>query len=116
MERSAWAWMPATALLLCGVDLAPCAAQPPLPPSSGALALDPATSPGGPARPNPLATDLKLKAAPLEPTDVGFPIDLATALRLSDARPLVVAAAQAGVWVAEADLNKAKVLWIPTLN
>jgi outer membrane protein TolC len=45
-----------------------------------------------------------------------FPINLATALRLTDARPLVVAAAQASVWMAEADLTRAKVLWIPTLN
>jgi outer membrane protein TolC len=45
-----------------------------------------------------------------------LPISLAAALRLSDARPLVVAAAQASVWVAEADLTRAKLLWIPTLN
>ncbi len=50
------------------------------------------------------------------PTDVRFPINLATALRLSDARPLIVAAAQASVWVAEADLSQARVLWLPTLN
>ena len=43
-------------------------------------------------------------------------INLATALRLSDARPLLVAAAQASVWVAEAELTRAKVLWVPTLN
>ena len=58
----------------------------------------------------------KLKAAPLESTDLRFPINLATALRLSDARPLIVAAAQASVWVAEAELTRAKVLWVPTLN
>ena len=58
---------------------------------------------------------MKLKSAPLEPTDVSFPISLATALRLSDARPLVVAAAQARVWVAEAQLTRAKLLWVPTL-
>ena len=57
-----------------------------------------------------------LKAAPLEPTDLRFPINLATALRLSDARPLIVAAAQASVWVAEAQLTRAKVLWVPQLN
>ena len=55
----------------------------------------------------------KLKAAPLESTDLRFPINLATALRLSDARPLIVAAAQASVWVAEAELTRAKVLWVP---
>ena len=37
-------------------------------------------------------------------------------MRLSDARPLIVAAAQASVWVAEAELTRAKVLWVPTLN
>jgi outer membrane protein TolC len=57
---------------------------------------------------------LRLPAAPLEKTDVRFPINLATALRLSDARPLIVAAAQASVWVAEAQLTRAKVLWVPT--
>lgn len=58
----------------------------------------------------------KLQAAPLMPTDIGLPINLATALRLSDARPLIVAAAQASVWVAEAQLTRAKVLWVPALN
>ncbi|WP_197446937.1 TolC family protein [Tautonia plasticadhaerens] len=52
--------------------------------------------------------------APTAPTDVRFPINLATALRLADARPLVVAAAQAGTWVAEAKLARAKALWLPT--
>ncbi len=65
---------------------------------------------------SPLATMPILKAAPLAPTDLRFPINLATALRLSDARPLVVAAAQASVWIAEAELTRAKVLWVPTLN
>jgi outer membrane protein TolC len=57
-----------------------------------------------------------LKPAPFEQGDVRFPINLATALRLSDARPLIVAAAQAKVWVAEAELTQAKVLWLPNLN
>src|SRR5262249_5652571 len=46
---------------------------------------------------------------------VRLPINLATALRLSDARPLIVAAAQASTWVAEAQLTRAKVLWVPKL-
>ena len=74
-------------------------------PTSSASALAPL--PGG--------LSLRLKAAPLAPTDLSFPINLATALRLSDARPLIVAAAQARVWVAEAQLTRAKVLWVPTL-
>jgi hypothetical protein len=58
---------------------------------------------------------VNLRPAPMDPTDLRFPINLATALRLSDARPLIVAAAQAGVWVAEAQLQRAKVLWVPSL-
>ncbi len=79
--------------------------------------------PGEPGVPSTPAVDsssleqtLQLKPAPLEPTDVQFPINLATALRLSDARPLIVAAAQASVWVAEAQLTRAKVLWVPAIE
>jgi hypothetical protein len=94
-------------MLLCGIEPAPSAAQPPpLPPS--------AVSP--PYSPPPDAFHLNLKPAQVDPTDVPFPINLATALRLSDARPLIVAAAQAGVWVAEAQLTRANVLWVPALN
>jgi outer membrane protein TolC len=57
-----------------------------------------------------------LKSAPTDPKDLRFRINLATALRLSDARPLVVAAAQAGAWASEAELARAKVLWVPTAN
>jgi hypothetical protein len=59
--------------------------------------------------------EMTLKSAPLEPSDFRFPINLATALRLSDARPLIVAAAQAGVWVAEAQLTRARLIWVPRL-
>ena len=79
----------------------------PVPPSTDPLVPPPA--------PRDLMT-LELQAAPLEPSDLRFPINLATALRLSDARPLIVAAAQASVWVAEAQLTRAKVLWVPQLN
>lgn len=58
---------------------------------------------------------VKLKPAPVESTDVRLPINLAAALRLSDARPLIVAAAQSGVWMAEAQLSLAKVLWVPSV-
>ncbi len=57
-----------------------------------------------------------LQSAPTEPADVRLPITLATALRLADARPIMVAAAQASVWVAEAQLTRARLLWVPTLN
>ncbi len=56
---------------------------------------------------------VKLPLPPTEPGDLRFPINLATALRLSDARPLIVAAAQASAWVAEAKLQEAWTLWLP---
>ena len=65
--------------------------------------------------PSPLTIGLDLKPAPHETTDLSFPINLATALRLSDARPLIVAAAQASVWIAEAQLTRAKILWVPSV-
>ena len=73
---------------------------------------------GGPTPPaaSPLGGIPTLKPAPIGPDDVRFPITLATALRLSDARPLIVAMAQAKIWIAEADLTQAKVLWVPDLN
>src|SRR5262249_40645495 len=63
--------------------------------------------------PPPGGETVKLELPPLEPGDLRFPINLATALRLADARPLLVAAAAASAWVAEAQLQKAKVLWLP---
>jgi outer membrane protein TolC len=65
--------------------------------------------------PGPFVVKLDLESPALHATDLRFPINLATALRLSDARPLIVAAAQASVWVAEAQLTQAKVLWIPSV-
>ena len=63
--------------------------------------------------PPPGGETVALPLPPLEPGDLHFPINLATALRLADARPLIVASAQASAWVAEAQLQKAKVLWLP---
>lgn len=57
-----------------------------------------------------------LDLPPPQPTDRPLPINLATALRLSADRPLVVAAAEAGAMVAQAQLERARVLWLPTLN
>src|SRR5262249_13081597 len=103
------------------------APAPPVPDAPGGG--QPPTTPAGPRRaprspppatpPQPvesLARFPNLPEAPTEPADLRFPINLATALRLSDAQPIVVAAAQASVWVAEAQLQRARVLWIPTLN
>src|SRR5262245_32583893 len=47
--------------------------------------------------------------------DVLLPINLATALRLADARPILIAAAAASVQQAAAQLDQAKVLWLPNL-
>lgn len=52
----------------------------------------------------------------VRPQDKPLPINLATALRLSYARPLIIAAAQASEEVAVARLSAAKVLWLPDLN
>ena len=73
------------------------------------------TPPDAPDLP-PLQSRVDLRPAPLEATDQAFAINLATALRLADARPLIVSAAQASAWVGEAELQKAKVLWVPTFN
>jgi outer membrane protein TolC len=97
---------------------APVPPPPPLPPalpSPSAVPPAPGSSRTVSMGPAPFEVKLDLKPPPLEPTDVRFPINLATALRLSDARPLIVAAAQASVWVAEAQLTRAKVLWIPSV-
>jgi outer membrane protein TolC len=59
---------------------------------------------------------VKLESDLLEETDSPFPINLSTALRLADARPLIVAAAQASSWVAEAQLQRAQLLWVPQFD
>lgn len=64
--------------------------------------------------PPPGGESVQLPLPPLEPGDLRFPINLATAVRLADGRPLIVAAAQASAWAAEAKLQKAKVLWVPS--
>jgi outer membrane protein TolC len=130
MERFARSWILLAALLLLGGAALPCRAQVPMPPlpaprpvptpaPAGKQPAGEVIEPSGPV-PNPLPADtgqaVMLKAPPLEGGDVQLPINLATALRLADARPIMVAAAQASVWVAEAQLLRAKVLWIPTLT
>ncbi len=93
-------------------------ALPPLAPAMEAVPAPP-TIPGNGYGPRTLSTDRAapgLKAPPLEMTDLAYPINLATALRLSDARPLIVTAAQAAAWVAEARLQRAKVIAIPELD
>ncbi|MGB2608287.1 MAG: TolC family protein, partial [Isosphaeraceae bacterium] len=107
----------ASAFQLPSPSTAPTAPRATIPPPRQFGQSNPSTPPSSASVLAPPSGDLslRLKPAPLEPTDLGFPINLATALRLSDARPLIVAAAQARVWVAEAQLTRAKVLWVPTL-
>ncbi len=126
---STYAWMFIAALLNVWADPICCAEQPPVLPApvqsainsregQGVRNLPPALLPtasptvdtpgsAGSARTpaSPLATTVRMKPAPFDPNDVRFPINLATALRLSDARPLIVAAAQARSWVAEAEID-----------
>src|SRR5258707_10480568 len=51
-----------------------------------------------------------------EPADRPLAINLATALRLADARPLVIEAARAAVETEYGLYEQAKVLWLPTVN
>src|SRR5208282_5544976 len=55
---------------------------------------------------------------PVKPdeTDRALPINLATALRLADARPLVVEAARAAVETEYGLYEQARALWLPTVN
>ncbi|MBM4070242.1 MAG: TolC family protein [Planctomycetes bacterium] len=103
----------------------PCRAQSSVgSPRAGVLAAPTESPPAGVqdeplGAPRLLSSDppaASLKPAPLESSDLPLPINLAAALRLADARPLLVAAAQASAWVAEAQLERAKVIWVPTLN
>jgi hypothetical protein len=103
-------------LLLPWLGALPCRAQP-------RDAVKPGDSSAWPEKKSPLEQPppasgevVELKAPPLEAGDLHFPINLAAALRLSDARPIIVSATGASVWVSEAELQRAKVLWIPTLN
>jgi outer membrane protein TolC len=56
-----------------------------------------------------------LRAAQTEPDDQPLSINLAVALRLAGARPLVISAAQASLEAAVANLDHARVLWLPSV-
>lgn len=103
-----WAW----------TDPSPAQVPAPLPPAD-VPAIDETSAPADALPPLPgegSGLAIRLQPAPLDPGDRPLPINLATALKLSDARPLVVSAAVAGVQVAAAQLDRARVLWIPTLT
>jgi outer membrane protein TolC len=56
-----------------------------------------------------------LKPAQPEPDDKPLPINLATALRLGGARPVIITAAEATVGVAAAELDRARLQWLPSV-
>jgi outer membrane protein TolC len=57
-----------------------------------------------------------LRPAPACATDRPLSINLATALRLADARPVVIEAARAAVETEYGLLEQARVLWLPTVS
>jgi outer membrane protein TolC len=65
----------------------------------------------GPAKGDPAG----LGPANLDATDRPLPINLATALRLADARPLIIEAARAAVQAEVGLYQQARVLWLPTV-
>jgi outer membrane protein TolC len=121
MGRFGWSATILAILMLQGHVPPLCHGQPPALPPSSRPPMPPDTTPAPALQPagtspSPFDYGMRLKPAPLQANDRPLPINLATALRLCDARPLIVATAQAEVWVAEAQLTHAKVLWVPTLE
>lgn len=127
MERFKRYVIALTPLLLSYLAPLPCNAQTPAPAAKATEVAAPTRTNAGETTqapqptttaPRPMRDDqtVKLKPPPVEATEIPLPINLATALRLADARPLVVAAAQASAWVAEAQLQRAKLLWVPELD
>ncbi len=92
------------------------APQPTGPPASSSADQLPIQTGKSAANPKGVEAGMDLKDPPLETTDVPLPINLAAALKLADARPLMVTYAQARVWVAEAQLQHAQLLLVPQLN
>ncbi|HEY1186515.1 MAG TPA: TolC family protein [Gemmata sp.] len=87
--------------------LAARAQQPPRTGARGVMPPAPALMAGkGPA----------MSAPRPEPTDTPLPINLATALKLSNARPLDVQIAGQQVAVAAAVYDRARVLWLPNIS
>ncbi len=105
----------ATAFPMRGATGAPTGEPVPAPPADFA----PRSYAPRPILQGPIVSDysavVRLPSTEPEEGQLSLPINLATALRLSDARPIVIAAAQASVQVAIARLDQAKVMWLPNL-
>jgi outer membrane protein TolC len=86
-----------------------------VPPPSPLTSPDPACILKGPILAEGQASP-HLTAAQPDATDKPLPINLATALRLAGARPLAIAAAQASVQTAAAELARTRVGWLPSLD
>jgi outer membrane protein TolC len=100
----------APAVLLLGIvaiHAAPARAQGPagLRPEEPALPAPRAVAGAAPA----------MSVAEPDPTDLPLAINLATALRLADARPLIIEAARAAVETQYGLLQQARVLWLPNV-
>ncbi|MBI1917620.1 MAG: TolC family protein [Planctomycetes bacterium] len=78
---------------------------------AGSLAGQTGVPGPGTACPPPVAVGVPLPA----PCDRPLPINLPTALQLAGARPLDIAVASERVRVAAAQLERARVLWLPTV-
>ncbi len=86
-------------------------------PAPGPMAREPGPPPPFAAPTlNPNSQAAAIPLAPPAETDCPLPINLATALYLSNARPLVIAFARNSVELAAAQLEHAKVAWLPNLN
>ncbi len=101
-------WLLATASGLSAPPPAPAAPSPAAAPDPCGALLGPVFTEGKAQPP--------VKPAQVEATDRWLPINLATALRLAGARPLAVAAAQAHVQTAAAELARTRVGWLPSLE
>jgi outer membrane protein TolC len=100
---------------LAGAPPAPPAAQAELPPPKLLTYEDASSSPFPghvPAQPPDVTGE---RPAGPDETARPLPINLATALRLADARPLVIEAARAAVETEYGLFEQARVLWLPTL-
>jgi outer membrane protein TolC len=89
-----------------GTDVVPPA--PPGCPSPGQFLQGPLVSEG--------QAPPQLKPGQVQPGDQAMPINLPTALQLADARPILIAAAQASLRIAVAQLQRTQVLWLPNVT
>jgi outer membrane protein TolC len=127
MRRSEWHRLVFGALLLTAAaafagqaDEPGSSATPPAPPSQVIPPAPPAAcaAPSDPLQPPVLVegpAPSQLPPAQLEGTDRPLPINLTTSLRLAGARPVIIAAAQASLEVAAAELAQARSLWLPSV-